>query len=95
MEIKNLAAGLVTKDQINIPTTDVTDVRVSTIYTLVFTVVGGVSVIVIILSGIKFITSQGDPQAVAKARNSIIYAAVGLAISVAAFSIVTFVINRI
>ena len=95
MEIMNFAAGLVTKDQINIPTTDVTDVRVGTIYTFVFTVVGGVSVIVIILSGIKFITSQGDPQAVAKARNSIIYAAVGLAISVAAFSIVTFVINRI
>jgi hypothetical protein len=90
----HLAAWL-TKDDVNIPQTDITNTKVNSIYSLIFGIAGGIAVIIIVLGGIKFITSQGDPQGVAKARNTIIYAAIGLAVSIAAFTIVTFVIGRL
>lgn len=89
------ARGLITRDQVNIPTNEVNSNSVQTIYTTIFVVAGGVAVIIIILAGIRFITSQGDSQATAKARNTIIYAAIGLAVSVTAFSFVTFVAGRL
>lgn len=60
-----------------------------------FGIMGGIALIVIILAGISFILSQGKPEAVNKARNTIIYAAIGLAVIVLAFTIVTFVLDRL
>jgi len=40
-------------------------------------------------------TSSGDPQAATKARNTIIYAAVGLAVSISAFTIVSVVVGQL
>ena len=51
--------------------------------------------IVIILAGIQFILSQGDPSKSSKAKNAIIYAAVGLAVCALAFSIVRFVLRSV
>jgi magnesium-transporting ATPase (P-type) len=42
----------------------------------------------IILGGFKWITSQGDPKQLEGARNTIIYAAVGLGITLLSFFIV-------
>jgi Type IV secretion system pilin len=52
------------------------------------------SVIVIIVAGIKYITSQGDSGAVSGAKNSILYAVIGLVIALVAQLIVSFVLNR-
>ncbi len=89
------AASFVDKRDLNIPTTEVTPDKLNTVLELVFGLFGGIALIIIIIAGIKFITSQGDPQGTAKARNTIIYAAIGLAVSVAAFSIVTFVTGKL
>jgi hypothetical protein len=62
---------------------------------LLFGVLGAVAIIYIILSALKLVVSQGDPQSVAKTRQSIIYAAVGLVIVISAELIVTFVLGRI
>lgn len=92
-------ATLLNKNDVNLPSPDLDPTSgtniVSKIFTLTFGVFGGIALIIIIMAGIKFITSQGDPQATAKARNTIIYAAIGLAVSVAAFTIVTFVTGKI
>lgn len=66
-----------------------------TVLTIVFTVMGSVALIVIIVSGIQLTLSQGDPQGVNKARNTIIYAAIGLAVAVSAGSILSFVVRRL
>lgn len=54
---------------------------------------GVVAVIMIILSGINFMTSNGDPQKITKARNGLIYAAIGIAVAAAAQVIVNFAIR--
>ncbi len=66
-----------------------------TILYIVFVIIGGVSLIVIMISGIKFMLAQDDPQALSKARKSIIYAALGLAVAVSASTILNFVVNRV
>ncbi len=89
-------ASILTKDDVKIPNKDgVGSESIEKLLTTVFVVFGGIAVIIIILAGIKFITSQGNPQEVSRARDTIIYAAVGLAISVSAITIVNFVIVRL
>jgi hypothetical protein len=58
-------------------------------------VVGAVSVVVMIIAGIRFINSGGDPQKVASAKNTIIYGAIGVAVAVFAPLIVAFVVGQI
>ena len=57
-------------------------------------VVGVVSVIMIIIGGIRFATSQGDGSSTAAARNTIVYAIVGLVVVGIAQAIVQFVLSK-
>jgi cytochrome bd-type quinol oxidase subunit 2 len=56
---------------------------------------GIVAVIMIVYGGIQYVTSNGNPQRTAKAKNTILYAAVGLLIVIFASAIVSTVINGI
>lgn len=58
-------------------------------------VAGIAAVIMIIISGLKFITAQGDASGVASARTSLIYALVGLVVAALAQVIVHFVLSRV
>ena len=49
----------------------------------------------IIIGGVKLITSQGDPGALAKARSAILNAVIGLVIAVTAAFLVTFIAQSI
>lgn len=57
-------------------------------------VVGVAAVIMIIVGAFKFVTSNGDSNAIASARNTIIYALIGIFIALVARLLVDFVINR-
>ena len=57
--------------------------------------VGILAVLFIIVGGINYTVSQGDPGKVAKAKNTILYAIVGLIITLLAFSITQFVLNAL
>lgn len=56
-------------------------------------VVGAISVVMIIFGGFKFITSGGDADKTKSGRNTIIYAAVGLALVLLSSFIVGFVFD--
>lgn len=57
-------------------------------------VVGVVSVIMIIIGGLKYITSSGDSNNVQSAKNTILYAIIGLVIVALAQIIVQFVLTK-
>lgn len=61
---------------------------------LLYTVAGIIAVLVIIIAGYTYVTSQGDSSAVTKAKNQILYAVIGLIIIFLAFAITWFVIGR-
>jgi len=58
-------------------------------------IAGVAAVFFVIYGGIKFITSQGEPGKLAGARQTLIYAAVGLIISIAARVAVQYVSQQI
>jgi len=66
---------------------------VGKIVSLLSYIAGAVAVIMIIISGFNYITSAGDSNKVNSAKNTLIYAAVGLTIAVLAQVIVNLVIN--
>lgn len=57
-------------------------------------VVGVVSVIMIIIGGLKYITSAGDSNNVTSAKNTILYAIIGLVVVALAQFIVQFVLAK-
>ncbi len=67
----------------------------TTILNSIIAVVGLVAVVFIIIGGINYITSGGDVGKVKKAKDTIIYAAIGIAICALAFAIVNWVISII
>ena len=58
-------------------------------------IVGIISVIMLIWGGLRYILSGGDSKKVTDAKNTILYAIIGLIISILAFAIVNFVLNAI
>ena len=67
---------------------------ISTVVTILSYIIGAASVIVIIVGGFKYITSGGDSNKVGSAKNTIIYALIGLAVAVLAQVIIRFVIDK-
>lgn len=68
---------------------------ITTVINIFSLVVGVVSVIMIIIGGLKYITSGGDSGNVSGAKNTILYAIVGLVIVALAQVIVRFVLTRV
>lgn len=58
-------------------------------------IVGVASVVMIVIGGLKYVTSNGDSGGIASAKNTIIYAIVGLVIAIFAQAIVQFVIGKV
>jgi len=79
----------------NLPKVAAGQSQITAVLQIVFGVAGALSLLFVILAGLSFITSQGDPQAVARARSTIIYALIGLIIAISAEVIVTFVLNSL
>lgn len=69
--------------------------QVQKVLQIVFVIAGAVAVIVVVVAGLNYVISSGDPQKTAKAKDTILYALIGLAIAVLSFTIVTFVIGRL
>ena len=67
---------------------------IKTIVEVLLMAVGAISIIMIVIGGILFALSSGDAQKAAKARNTVLYAVVGLIVSIFASAIVNFVFNR-
>ncbi len=78
---------------------DATDEKVSTlaedIINILSFIVGVAAVIMIIIGGFKYVTSNGDANSITGAKNTILYAIIGLVIVAMAQVIVQFVIGKI
>ena len=85
----------ISEGEVDIPKPGLTDASITTALQIVFGVVGAAALIILVIAGIQYSVSLGNPEATGRLRNTIIYAGVGLAVCVLAFSIVTFVLDAI
>jgi hypothetical protein len=67
----------------------------TTIVNVLLFLIGAISVIMLIVGGIRYTISNGDSGAVTSAKNTILYAIVGLIIAFLAFAIVNWVLGAI
>ncbi|HEY1064368.1 MAG TPA: hypothetical protein VGE30_03705 [Candidatus Saccharimonadales bacterium] len=69
------------------------DSFVQTVITIVIRVLAAVCFLFIIIGGLRYVLSQGDPQGVSKAKGTILYALIGLVIAIIAQALVIIVVN--
>lgn len=68
---------------------------IQTIVRILLFLIGAVSVIMIIIGGFRYVISQGDSGAVTSAKNTILYAVIGLIVAIFAWAIVDFVVDNL
>ena len=71
------------------------DGLIKTVVNVLLWAVGILSVIMIIFSGLRYITSAGDASKTKSAQSTLIYSVVGLIVAILAYAIVNMVINRL
>ncbi len=57
--------------------------------------IGAISVLMLIYGGIRYTTSMGDAKDVESAKNTIMYAIIGVVVALLAFAIVNFVLTSL
>lgn len=65
----------------------------STITEILLFILGAISVIMIIIGGLRYVISGGDSSAITAAKNTILYAIIGLVIAVLAYAVIDFVLE--
>lgn len=68
---------------------------ITTLTNILLFIVGALGVIMIIIGGLRYVISGGNSASVTAAKNTILYAIVGLVISFLAFAAINFVLNAV
>jgi len=67
--------------------------RLEDVVDILLYVLGAIAVIMIVIGGIRYATSNGESSQISSAKNTILYAVIGLIIAVMAYAIVNFVLD--
>ena len=68
---------------------------IGAILTAVFTLIGGLATLFLLVGAVRYVTSNGDQGQMAQAKNTIMYAVIGIVVSLSAFSVVQFVVGQL
>lgn len=68
--------------------------RITQIINILLFLIGAVAVIMIIIGGIRYVLSNGDSSQITGAKNTIMYAVIGLVVALLAYAIVNFVVGQ-
>jgi Type IV secretion system pilin len=78
-----------------LPKAQTNEDQLKNILSIVFGIVGALALLMLVVSGLRYVISGGDPSRISKAKDGIIYALVGLLIAIAAQAIVAFVVGEL
>lgn len=73
---------------------DLTDLIKNVVNILLF-IVGVAAVVMIIIGGLRYVTSNGEQAQVTAAKNTILYSVIGLVVAALAYAIVNFVVDKL
>jgi hypothetical protein len=91
--LQQFAAAKLDAPKVGIPEVSADSV-ITDVLSFVYFFAGIVCIIVIIIAGIMYSTSNGDSNKITSAKNAILYALVGLVIIMMAFTITGFILGR-
>lgn len=92
-----ISAGINCAEGKDVPTTlfGGTDSIFTTVVNVMLFIIGAISVIMLIYGGIRYTTSGGNSAGVTAAKNTIMYAIIGLIVAFLAFAIVNWVLGAV
>ena len=93
--LRLLAADKVDPNAVGIPKVELTNDVLANVMGGVFILVGALAVLFMLVGAARYVTSNGEQQKIAQAKNTILYAVVGIVVAVLGFTIVQFVIGRL
>ncbi|HVA11405.1 MAG TPA: pilin [Candidatus Dormibacteraeota bacterium] len=94
----NIAAGTCSGSQISggcLPQPSAGPGEVSTVINVALGMIGALALLMITLSGLRYITAAGNPEKTAKAKNGLIYSLIGLVVAISAEAIVAFAVGKL
>ena len=72
---------------------DSADQIITRVINTILIVLGMIAVIMIVIGGIRYTTSNGDSGSVKSAKDTILYSVIGLVVAILSFAIVNFVVG--
>ena len=57
-------------------------------------IIGGLAVLIIIISGIRYIFARGNPEKLTQVKNTLLYAVIGLIVAGMAATFVNFILDK-
>lgn len=67
----------------------------ATVANILLFIIGAIAVIMLIVGGFRYVTSGGDPNAISGAKNTILYAVVGIVVAFLAWAAVDFLVESL
>ncbi len=95
MNLLKLAATI-SSDEVGLPT-DVNTIGggLSNLTLMLMGLIGGLALIALLYGGVQFTLSEGDPSKAKAAKNTILYAVVGIVLAASAYMIVWFITHNV
>lgn len=90
-----LAAISIDANTLGLPRIAANDATWGNIIGSVFIFTGAFATLFIVIGGLRYAASAGDQGLITKAKDTILYAIIGLAVSILAFAIVQFLLGRL
>ena len=66
---------------------------IQTIVNILLFILGAIAVVMIVIGGIRYATSNGDSGSIKTAKDTILYSVIGLIVAMLAYAIVNFVLD--
>ncbi len=79
----------------HLPKVGATTPKLSSILNIVIGIIAAISILFIAIGALRYILSDGDPQKASRGKETVIYAVVGLLISITAEALVALVLNNL
>ena len=87
--------GLICGDSLPQPATAGKDNILNNAFLIGFSIIGALAFLYLVIGGLRYITSGGNPEGTQKAKNQIVYSLIGLIITAVAATVVNFVIDKL
>ena len=94
--LNRLAASItVDPNDVGIPKVPLDNSTLAGALSSVFMLLGGMAVLFLLVGAVRYVTSGGDQKNIKTAKDTIMYALIGMVISMSAFTIVQFTLGKL
>ena len=91
----HVAGTQVSSDDVGIPEVPLNNSAIADALSATFIVVGALGVLFLLAGAVRYVMSNGDQAKVKQAKDTIVYAVIGIVVSLSAFTIVQFTLGKL